>query len=115
MKATLRLVWIALTISCASAFAAGDAPDTKPVPVRTPQPEYPAQLRFEKKEGTVVLIVTIDEKGDVSACVVSKSTDARFETAAVDAVRKWRFKPATKSNSPVSCSVTLPIHFSVES
>jgi len=59
--------------------------------------------------------VAIDEKGDVTACTVTKSTDKRFETAAVEAVKRWRFNPATKNKTPVSCNVTLPIRFSAES
>jgi TonB family protein len=51
----------------------------------------------------------------VSSCEVTKSTDKRFESAAIKAVRKWQFRPATKNNAPVSCRVVLPLHFSVES
>ena len=102
-------------LGAAAVLAAGDAPDTKPTPVRTPPPDYPEDLRASNVEGMVLLTVSINEKGEVSACVVSKSSDKRFETAAIEAVRKWRFRPATKNNTPVSCNVTLPIRFSVES
>ncbi len=116
MKVKLRLVLLYITmLGAASVYAASDAPDTKPTPIRTPQPEYPAELRALNVEGTVVLALSIDEKGDVSACVVNKSSDKRLEGAAIEAVRKWRFQPATKNKAPVSCKVTLPIHFSAES
>ena len=116
MKVTLRLVLLYITmLGAASVYAAGDAPDTKPTPIRTPQPEYPAELRAQNVEGTVVLAVSIDEKGEVATCEVTKSTDKRFEAAAVEAVRKWKFNPATKNKTPVSCKVTLPIRFSAES
>jgi periplasmic protein TonB len=95
-------------------YAENAGSDSKPVPVRTPPPEYPPQLRIEKREGTVVLLVTINEKGAVSDCAVSKSSDTRFEDAAIAAVRKWVFKPAIKNNVPVSSKVTLPIRFSLE-
>jgi len=116
MKVTLRLVLLYITmLGVASVYAASDAPDTKPTPIRTPQPEYPAELRSLRVEGTVLLAVSIDEKGGVTACEVTKSTDKRFESAAVEAVRKWQFRPATKNSAPVSCHVVLPLHFSAES
>jgi TonB family protein len=117
MKVTLRLVlvYITMILGAAAAFGAGDAPDTKPTPIRTPPPVYPAVLRAGNVEGTVILAVAIDEKGEVTACTVTKSTDKRFESAAIDAVRKWRFSPATKDKAPVSCQVTLPIRFQAES
>jgi protein TonB len=107
MKVTLRLVLLYITmLGAASVYAASEAPDTKPLPIRTPQPEYPADLRAQNVEGTVVLAVSIDEKGEVTTCEVTKSTDKRFEAAAVEAVRKWKFNPATKNKTPVSCKVT---------
>ena len=116
MKVTLRLVLIYIAIlGAASVYAAGIAPDTKPTPIRTPPPVYPDVLRADNVDGTVVLSVAIDEKGEVTECTVTKSTDKRFETAAVDAVKRWRFSPAKKDNTPVACRVTLPIRFSAES
>jgi len=116
MHVSLRsvLLYIVVTMG-AVAYAENAAVDTKPLAIRTPQPEYPADLRAQNLEGTVVLAVSIDEKGEVSTCEVTKSTDKRFEAAAIEAVRKWKFSPATKNKTPVSCKVTLPIRFSAES
>ena len=108
------LLYILVTMG-AVVYAETAAVDTKPLPIRTPQPEYPANLRAQNVEGMVVLAVSIDEKGEVTTCEVTKSTDKRFEAAAVEAVRRWKFNPATKNNTPVSCKVTLPIRFSAES
>jgi len=108
------LLYILVTMG-AVVYAETAAVDTKPLPIRTPQPEYPANLRAQNVEGMVVLAVSIDEKGEVTTCEVTKSTDKRFEAAAVEAVRKWKFNPATKNKTPVSCKVTLPIRFSAES
>jgi protein TonB len=102
-------------LGAASVYAETAAVDAKPLPIRTPPPEYPAELRDLNLAGTVVLAVSIDEKGEVTTCEVTKSTDKRFEAAAVEAVRKWKFNPATKNKTPVSCKVTLPIRFAAES
>ena len=108
------LLYILMTMGAVT-YAENAAVDTKPLPIRTPQPEYPADLRSSNVEGTVILAVSIDEKGAVTTCEVTKSTDKRFEAAAVEAVRKWKFSPATKNKTPVSCKVTLPIRFAAES
>jgi len=116
MHVSVRSVLLYILIAMgAVAYAENAAVDTKPLPIRTPQPEYPAELRAQSVEGTVVLAVSIDERGEVASCEVTKSTDKRFEAAAVEAVRKWKFNPATKNKTPVSCKVTLPIRFSAES
>ena len=117
MKATLRstlLLCIAL-LGATSIYSAPEAPATKPTVVRAPLPEYPDALRAERITGTVILAVSIDEKGVVQSCSATNSTDKRFEASAIEAVRKWRFKPATRNNTPIASQVTLPISFSLDS
>lgn len=83
--------------------------DKNPVPVRTPPPAVPDAMKGVG--GIVSVVVIIDEKGDVTQATVSKSTDTGFEKASVDAVRKWKFKPAEVGGQPVKAKVTIPIHF----
>ena len=89
--------------------------DSRPVPVKTPPPDYPVSLRREGVEGTVAIKVTIDEDGNVAECVVSKSSNAEFEKPALAAVRTWKFKPATKDGAAVKAAIIIPIRFSAES
>ena len=64
--------------------------------------------------GLVALKVEIDETGAVTACSVSKSSNAEFEEPAMNAVKNWKFRPAQKSGAPVKISLILPIKFSIE-
>jgi protein TonB len=58
-------------------------------------PEYPADARRLKAEGTVVIALDIDAKGHVTnAVIVEKSSLPSFDQAALDSIRDWRFKPA---------------------
>jgi protein TonB len=57
----------------------------------------------------------IDESGMVAECSISKSSHAEFEQAAMDAVKNWKFKPASKGGIAVKASVVIPINFSAES
>ncbi len=91
--------------------------DTKaepPVPVRTVPPEYPAELRRDGVSGLVMVKCTIDEQGNVVDPQVEKSSNGAFEKPAVDALKKWKFKPAKQDGAPVAIKVSIPIKFVFE-
>ncbi|PTY06399.1 hypothetical protein DB347_13315 [Opitutaceae bacterium EW11] len=106
---------ILATVTLAPARAADAEFDQRPVPVKTPPPEYPAAMRQEGVAGTVAVKVVVDETGAVTECTVSKSTNRAFEEPALAAVRTWKFKPATKDGTPVKARFILPIQFNLES
>jgi protein TonB len=82
-----------------------------PVPVRTVPPDYPEDLRKEGAMGIVVVKCTVDVQGNVIDPEVEKSTNTGFDKAAVEAVKKWKFKPAKLDGNPVSRKVSIPIKF----
>ncbi len=88
--------------------------DENPVPQKTPPPKYPNSLKKDGVSGVVAVSVVIDETGSVTSAEVTKSSHADFETPAVDAVKKWKFKPGKKDGTPVKVKVTVPIRFSYE-
>jgi len=88
--------------------------DENPVPVKTPPPRYPDSLKREGVSGVVAVTIVIDETGSVSSTAVAKSSHPDFERPAMDAVSKWKFKPAKKDGTAVKVKVTLPLRFSVE-
>ena len=88
--------------------------DENPVPVKTPPPRYPDSLKREGVSGVVAVTIVIDESGAVISTAVAKSSHPDFEKPAMDAVTKWKFKPAKKDGTPVKVKVTLPLRFSVE-
>jgi protein TonB len=91
---------------------AGDSLEP-PVPVRMVPPKYPTEMRREGTSGVVTVSCLIDEKGNVQEPKVEKATNDAFSQPAVDAVRKWKFKPAKRDGSAVSIRVSIPIQFSV--
>ncbi len=91
-----------------------EKPDTPPVPVRTPPPKYPTQLKRDGVSGMVVVNVTIDTEGSVEAVEVRKSTNPEFEEPALEAVKNWKFKPAQKGGSAIRTKVALPLKFSAD-
>ena len=76
--------------------------------VKTTAPVYPAIALKMRIEGTVKLDVTIDADGTVSDVKVV-SGHQLLASAAVDAVKKWRYEPAvSKSVQSVALDFTLP-------
>ncbi|MFT3869075.1 MAG: energy transducer TonB [Nibricoccus sp.] len=111
----LSLSFVLGSISALSATAAENAAfDVRPTPVKTPPPEYPANLRRDGVSGVVAVKVEIDESGIVTNCSVSKSSNPGFEQAAVNAVKGWKFTPAKKDGAPVKISLVIPIKFSLD-
>jgi len=76
------------------------------------KPVYPLAARSRRLEGRVMLQVQVAASGDPLAVrVVSSSGHALLDESAVEAVRTWRFIPATRSGQAVAAPVEVPIDF----
>jgi protein TonB len=84
-----------------------------PVPVRMVPPSYPTEMRKERTGGVVTVSCVVDEKGQVTETEVIKATHQAFVQPALDALRKWRFKPAKRGGTPVALKVQIPIQFTM--
>jgi protein TonB len=80
-------------------------------PERTP-PRYPHHSRRMGEEGSVVLRVELDERGNVSTARVATSSGfARLDEAALAAVRGWRCVPPTHHGRPARAVAVQPFNF----
>jgi protein TonB len=111
MKSLLCLL---LAFACSATAFAQSKPEP-PVPVRTVAPDYPPELRREGVSGLVMVKCTIDESGNVVDPQVEKSSNTAFEKPAMEALKKWKFKPAKQDGNPVAIKVSIPIKFVFES
>lgn len=84
-----------------------------PVPVRTVSPVFPSDMRRDGISGIVMVSILIDEKGNVQEPKVEKTSNDAFSAPALDALKKWKFKPAKKAGEPVALRVSIPIKFNV--
>lgn len=88
------------------------AADTTPVPISRPPPVYPAEALRRGAGGSVRVQATIAIDGSVERMEIAQSSGNRYlDRAALDAVRRWRFKPAMRSSQPVSATVVIPLDF----
>ncbi|MGC4072008.1 MAG: TonB family protein [Nibricoccus sp.] len=74
-------------------------------------PVYPADLKKEKVTGQVQLELIVDEKGAVSAVKAVKSSDPRFEAAAIESVRQWTIDPGVSEGVRTAMGVKLTLRF----
>lgn len=79
-----------------------------------PAPDYPAASRAMGEQGRVLLRVLVSAAGDaVEVHLRTSSGFDRLDSAAMEAVRRWRFLPARQGEQAVSASVIVPIVFSL--
>jgi TonB family protein len=84
---------------------------TAPVVIERVEPVYPEDYRKARVAGIVVLEMAITATGQVEHVSVLKSLAPGLDDAAVTAVRKWKFKPATKDGQPVPVLNVMTINF----
>jgi protein TonB len=77
-------------------------------------PEYPIAARKQKKEGTVVLAVTIDKNGDLKDVEILEASDPLFIKPSIDALKKSSFLPASRNGVPLTVKAILPIRFALQ-
>lgn len=80
--------------------------------VQRSTPVYPANARSMRQTGVVRVEVLIDESGQVAA-VQNTSGPVLLQSAARDAVRKWRFKPFVRDGQPVKATGYLSFNFNL--
>ncbi len=83
--------------------------------LHNPKPVYPTLSRRNNEEGRVMLKVRVSAQGGALDVAIAKSSGfARLDSAAADAVTRWRFVPAKRGDEPVESSVIVPITFALE-
>jgi protein TonB len=75
-------------------------------------PIYPANARRQRVQGEVVLDALLDETGKVAKMTVISGPVA-LQSAAQDAVRKWKYAPARLNGAPISVHTTVSVRFSL--
>jgi protein TonB len=87
--------------------------DTYPVVTSSATPVYPELARKAEVEGTVVVMATIDENGNVMSAWIADSSAEVLNQAALDAAYKFKFTPAKQRDVPVKATISIPFRFSL--
>jgi periplasmic protein TonB len=87
-----------------------DSSVSRPVVITRGQPIYPAGVDPATVNGEVHLDAIVESDGSVKDAVVVKSIP-QLDSAAVDAARRYRFRPAYKDGAPIPVIVRLEVAF----
>ncbi|MGA9523100.1 MAG: TonB family protein [Myxococcaceae bacterium] len=75
-----------------------------------PMPDFPPEARAKGQEGMVILRLVVTAAGEVTKVELLKGNEP-FASAAVAAVKSWRYKPALSGGQPIAVFQTLRIPF----
>lgn len=92
----------------------GDGEVLPPQKISAPPPQYRKEDRKAGIQGLIILGAIIDEEGNVADVTVLKGASKSLNEAAVEAARKWKFKPATRNGEPVAVLFNLTINFRLQ-
>lgn len=80
--------------------------------ISSPSPVYPAIAKAARISGTVNLAATIGKDGTIQNLRVV-SGPPMLQQSALDAVRRWRYKPTVLDGVPVDVETTISVVFSL--
>jgi periplasmic protein TonB len=83
-----------------------------PFATRQAQPTYPPAARQMRATGVVRVEIIVDEQGDVAE-IQRALGNAMLQSAARDAIRKWKFRPFSRDGQPVRAAGFVNFNFSL--
>ena len=82
--------------------------------LNNPAPAYPAISKKLKEEGTVILKILVTKDGRVAEVEIQTSSGfKRLDDAAVRAIKRWKFNPATQAGNAIDYWYEIPFEFSL--
>ena len=78
-----------------------------------PSPQYPFEMRRAGVTGEVLVDFIVTDQGDVRNAYAARSTAREFESAAVQAVSKWKFRPGKRGGRAVNTHMQVPVGFTL--
>lgn len=86
--------------------------DDPPKPLSPIRPKYPDMAQEAGIEGTVIVQVFVDKKGRVKETLILKGIpNTGLDEAAIEAIRKTRFRPAKQRERAVGVWISIPVNF----
>jgi TonB family protein len=77
------------------------------------EPQYSEEARKARYQGTVVLEAIVRKDGTVDILRVVRSLGFGLDENAIDALKKWRFRPGMKGGIPVDVALNIEVNFNL--
>jgi periplasmic protein TonB len=94
-----------------SVYVPGRGGVTAPIPIIEPEAEFSDEARQQKYQGVCVVALIVDVHGYPQNVHVVQHLGMGLDEKAMEAIRKYRFKPATKDGKPVAAVMTVEVDF----
>ena len=77
---------------------------------------YPEEAKESKAEAAVVMMLTLDEQGNVTEATVAESSNSPFpfDQLAVEAAKQFKFSPAEIDGKPASVQIAFKYEFTFQ-
>lgn len=75
-------------------------------------PDYPADAKQARIQGTVVVRVVVDKEGNVSNIQLI-SGHPLLAPAAIEAVKQWKYRPYLLNGAPVEIETQIQVNFTL--
>jgi TonB family protein len=82
-----------------------------PVPLNAPTAEFTKEARMAGHQGVCIVSLIVDAQGRPQEIKVLRALGMGLDEKAVEAVGKYRFKPAVKNGEPVPVRVAVEVNF----
>jgi TonB family protein len=87
---------------------------SRPQLIRNVPPEYSDAGRNQRIGGVVVLRIVVDASGNVTNAEVTGRLGYGLDEKAIEAVKRWKFRPGYKDGKAVATSVTVEVSFRLQ-
>ena len=84
---------------------------TVPQVIFDPEPSFSDEARKAKAQGVVMLLLVVGKDGLPHDIRVGQSLGMGLDEKAIDAVHRWRFRPATLNGQPVATEIAVQVDF----
>lgn len=92
-------------------YPAGKLGVTVPQVIYNPEPGFSDEARKSKTQGVVTLILVVGKDGRTYNIRVGQSLGMGLDEKAIDAVKRWRFRPATLNGEAVATQIAVEVDF----
>lgn len=82
-----------------------------PIPIVAPEAEFSDQARRQRYQGICLISLIVDAHGYPQNPRVVQALGMGLDEKALEAIRRYRFKPAMKDGRPVPVSITVEVDF----
>jgi protein TonB len=92
-------------------YPAGRGGVSVPEVIYNPEPTFSEEARKSKTQGIVLLMIVVGKDGKPYDIRVRQSLGMGLDEKAIEAVNRWRFRPATLNGQPVTTQIAVEVNF----